>query len=276
VSDAGAAAAPASAAPLLSVRSLRRAEGGRDVLGPLDLDVHCGERIAVVGPNGAGKTTLLRTLAGILPPNGGSVRLAGEDLARLSRRAVARRMVYLPQHPPVDVALSVAAYLRLARYPHRGPGIVAPAGAAEADRAAVDDALEAHGLEALAERPLAALSGGERQLVQIAAASVQGGELWLVDEPTSHLDPAHQRQVAARLAATGESGAEPPRTLLLATHDLNLAAHLAERVVALAAGRVVADGPASRVLSPESLAELYGAPFHATGSGRHRRVWLEL
>jgi iron complex transport system ATP-binding protein len=262
-----------TAVPLLAARALRRREGGRDVLGPLDLELHHGERVAVVGPNGAGKTTLLRLLAGIVPPSAGSVLLDGVALADLPRRAVARRLVYLPQHPPVDVPLPVATYLRLARYPHHGGAL--REGTAAADRAAVAAALAAHGLERLAARPLAALSGGERQLVQIAAAAVQGGELWLVDEPTSHLDPAHQRQVAAQLAAP-VADAGGPRTLLLATHDLNLAAHLAARVVALAGGRVVADGPAERVLSPDSLAELYGAPFLASGAGRSRRVWLEL
>jgi iron complex transport system ATP-binding protein len=271
--------------PLLAARALRRDEGGHPVLGPLDLAVAEGERVAVVGPNGAGKTTLLRLLAGILPPSGGCVELGGRELGDLSRRAVARRLVYLPQHPPVGVPLSVARYLLLARYPHGNGRLGGPGSRGTGDRQAVSAALAAHGLGPLAERPLAALSGGERQLVQIAAAELQGGELWLVDEPTSHLDPAHQRQVAASLGRTSPTSAIPvstgspyrgPATLLLATHDLNLACHLADRVVALVAGRVAADGPAAEVLSPESLRELYGAPFDAVGEGRSRRVWLQL
>ena len=257
-------------APLLAARGLERRDGGRVTLGPLDLDVRAGERVAVVGPNGAGKSTLLRLLAGILPASAGSVRLDGEDLAHLPRRAAARRIVYIPQHPPLEVPLPVERYLLLARYPHLAPG----RGPAAEDVAAVEAAIDGHDLAALRSRRLDALSGGERQLVQLAAAAVQGGELWLVDEPTSHLDPAHQRAVAARLA--GLAGRTLPRTLVLATHDLNLAARLAERVVALSAGRVAADGPAAAVLDPESLAALYGAPFRAQGEGRERRVWLEL
>ena len=265
----------AATAPLLAAAGLVRREGRRVTLGPLDLQVRAGERVAVVGPNGAGKSTLLRLLAGILQPSAGSVRLGGEglvgaDLARLPRRAAARRIVYIPQHPPLVVPLPVERYLLLARYPHLSPG----RGPAADDFAAVEAAIAGHDLAALRSRPLDALSGGERQLVQLAAAAVQGGELWLVDEPTSHLDPAHQRAVAARLAAL--DGRALGRALVLATHDLNLAARLAERVVALAAGRVAADGPAATVLAPESLAALYGAPFRTQGEGRERRVWLEL
>ena len=252
--------------PLLAAGGLERREGGRLVLGPLDLEVRRGERVAVVGPNGAGKTTLLRLLAGILPPSTGRVTLGGDDLASLSRRGIARRVVYLPQHAPADVPLTVDRYLLLARYPHRPAG----SGPAEDDVATVERAIAGHDLATLRDRPLSALSGGERQLVQLAAAAVQGGELWLVDEPTTHLDPAHQRQVAARL------GALDGRTLVVATHELNLAARLAERVVALVDGRVAADGPAAEVLAPTSLAALYGAPFRTHGEGAERRVFLDL
>lgn len=274
---------PLAASLLLSARGLSRHEGRREgrrlTLGPLDLDVAAGERVAVVGPNGAGKSTLLRLLAGILEPSAGTVRIGGEgpagvDLSRLPRRAAARRIAYIPQHPPLEVPLPVERYLLLARYPHLAPG----RGPAAGDFAAVEAAIGAHDLAALRSRPLDALSGGERQLVQLAAAAVQDGEIWLVDEPTAHLDPAHQRAVAARLAALEGAtlGSALPRALVLATHDLNLAARLAERVVALAAGRIVADGPAAEVLAPESLGALYGAPFRAQGEGRDRRVWLEL
>ena len=265
----------ASDAPLLAARGLLRRENGRVVLGPVDLERHAGESLAVVGPNGAGKSTLLRLLAGVLAPSGGVVRLDGRDLATMPRREVARRLVYLPQHPPVEVPLTVERYLLLARFPHRGGW----SGPAAADADAVETALAATDLAALRSRPLAALSGGERQLVQLAGALVQGGDTWLVDEPTAHLDPAHQRRVARLLAELhGSTGvaAAGPRTLLLATHDLNLAAVLAARVVALVDGRVAADGPAGEVLAPERLEELYGAPFRAAGVGPERRLWIEL
>lgn len=271
-----------SAPPLLSARGLRRDDGGRRLLGPLDLDVAAGETVAVIGRNGAGKTTLLRLLGGLLAPTGGAVRLAGDDLATLRRRQVARRLVYLPQHTPATVPLAVERYLLLARYPHRS-------GWGDSDAAApaiVEDALVRHGLAALRARPLSELSGGERQLVQLVAAEIQGGEVWLVDEPTTHLDPAHQRQVVRHLvagsrAAAGESAgagaastAAAPRTLVVATHDLNLALALGARVVALAGGQVAADGPAAEVLAPAVLEELFDAPFLTRGAGPERRVWL--
>ena len=263
-----------------------RREGSRTVLGPVDLEVREGESLAVVGPNGAGKTTLLRLLAGVLAPSEGGVRLDGHDLARTPRREVARRVVYLPQHPPAEVPLSVERYLLLARLPYqrgfRGPS------AADARR--VDAALEATDLAPLRSRRVADLSGGERQLVQLAGALVQGGDAWLVDEPTAHLDPAHQRRVARLLGELHARAAVPlapeepqsggltrgPRTLLLATHDLNLAARLATRVVALVQGIVAADGSPEEVLSPARLELLYGAPFRAVGAGPDRRLWLDL
>ena len=269
------AGAGRAAPPLLAARGLVRRENGRVVLGPLDLDLHAGESLAVVGPNGAGKSTLLRLLAGVLAPSGGAVMLDGRELAAMPRREVARRLVYLPQHPPVEVPLTVERYLLLARFPHRGGW----SGPAAADGDAVEAALCATDLAALRSRPLAALSGGERQLVQLAGALVQGGDTWLVDEPTAHLDPAHQRRVArllAELHGSTVAAAAGPRTLLLATHDLNLAAVLAARVVALVDGRVAADGPAADVLAPERLEELYGAPFRAAGVGPERRLWIEL
>ncbi|HEV8239052.1 MAG TPA: ABC transporter ATP-binding protein [Thermoanaerobaculia bacterium] len=261
--------------PLLAARGLVRRESGRAVLGPLDFELRAGESLAVVGPNGAGKSTLLRLLAGVLVPSGGTVALDGRDLAAMPRREAARRLVYLPQHPPVDVPLTVERYLLLARFPHRGSW----RGPADGDAEVVDAALAATDLAALRARPLSALSGGERQLVQLAGALVQGGDTWLVDEPTAHLDPAHQRRVArllAELHGLADAAAAGPRTLLLATHDLNLAAVLAARVVALVDGRVAADGPADEVLAPERLEELYGAPFRAAGVGPERRLWIEL
>jgi len=257
---------------LLAARGLVRRESGRTVLGPVDLELRAGESLAIVGPNGAGKTTLLRLLAGVLAPSAGVVTLEGNDLAAMPRREVARRLVYLPQHPPVEVPLTVERYLLLARFPHRGRW----RGPSSLDGHAVEAALEATDLGALRSRPLAALSGGERQLVQLAGALVQGGDTWLVDEPTAHLDPAHQRRVARLLAELHGAQAAGPRTLVLATHDLNLAAVLAPRVVALVGGTVAADSSADEVLAPARLEALYGAPFRAAGVGPERRLWIEL
>jgi ABC-type cobalamin/Fe3+-siderophores transport system ATPase subunit len=270
--------ASATAPTFLSARDLVRRERGRRLVGPLDLEIHAGEAVAVVGPNGAGKTTLLRLLAGILPASAGAVRLEGRDLATLPRREAARSLVYLPQHPPVDVPLTVERYLLLARFPRHEPVRFAPRAPDAGDARAVDEGLAATDLEALRHRPIVALSGGERQLVQLAGAVVQGGHCWLVDEPTAHLDPAHQRRVARLLATLhgAASGSPGPRTLLLATHDLNLAARLASRVVALVEGSIAADGPPGDVLAPERLEQLYGSPFGATGAGPQRRLWIEL
>ncbi|HUP70107.1 MAG TPA: ABC transporter ATP-binding protein, partial [Acidimicrobiales bacterium] len=171
----------------LHVTHLEVEIGGKTLLHSATFHVGIGQKVALVGPNGAGKTTLLRMLAGILPPSAGTVRLDGGELASLSRRAVASRISYLPQQLPAEVPLAVGSYLRLARYARQVGGRDSGGGADGRD-SAVEQALTATGLEHLRDRPLAELSGGERQLAHLAGALVQGGDLWLVDEPTSHLD----------------------------------------------------------------------------------------
>jgi ABC-type cobalamin/Fe3+-siderophores transport system ATPase subunit len=264
------AALPTPEPPLLVARDLSWGPGDQPVVGPLALTLSRGEAVAVVGPNGAGKTTLLRMLAGVFAPVTGTVAWHGEELAALSRRELARRLAYLPQQRPLSIPLSVERFVLLARYPHqrgplRGPG--------DRDFTAVAAALERVGLEGLGSRLMDTLSGGERQRALIAAALAQEATVWLLDEPTTHLDPGHQREVAALLEGLYRDGGH---TLILATHDLNLAGHLARRVVALREGRIAADGPAQEILSPEALLELFGAPFQVTSQGGRRKVWLEL
>jgi iron complex transport system ATP-binding protein len=256
-----AAATPVRGEPLLSAENLAWTAHGCPVLSEVSLTLSRGESVALIGPNGAGKTTLLRLLAGLLAPSQGTVRWQGQPLARWRRRDIARRIAYVPQARPLHVPLTVEEVVLLGRFPDLDPWRAAPS---SADRAAVDEALARTGIPSLRHRPLDELSGGERQLAYLASALAQDAELLLLDEPTTHLDPRHQVDLAAVLQGLRAAGRP---TLLLTTHELAFAAALADRVVALAAGRKVADGPPGEVLSAATLETLFGVPFElAAGS----------
>jgi iron complex transport system ATP-binding protein len=239
-------------------------------LGPLDLDVWRGECFFLVGPNGAGKTTLLRTLAGLLRPSEGRIEWEGRSLDELSRRELARRLAYVPQIRPARVPLTAEEVVTLGRYPYLEPLQWAPR---PEDRAAVERALALVEIEALRARRVDELSGGERQAVWIAAALAQEAPVLVLDEPTTHLDPRHQREVAALLRRLK---AEAGRTVVVATHDLNLASLLADRLLALSGGRALACGPPAEILRPETLRQLFAAPFEIVRGGERPVTLLEL
>jgi len=256
------------AEPVLAARGLVRDEGRRTVLGPLDLEIAERECLAVVGPNGAGKTTLLRCLSGLRAATRGALFHRGRPYSALSRRELARRIAYVPQVRPAEVPLTVREVVLLGRFPYLARLQLAPSAL---DHRAVENALAAVGIEALAERPLDELSGGERQMAWIAAALAQESEVLILDEPTTHLDPRHQRDVAGLLLRLHrESGA----TIVLATHDLELAGLLGDRVLALSAGRAFALGAPGEVLAAGPLAVLFDAPFDADISAPAARLRL--
>jgi iron complex transport system ATP-binding protein len=257
-------------APLLAARGLTWAAGGRTLLGPLDLDVRGGECLAVVGPNGAGKTSLLRLLTGLVRPAAGTLSFAGQPFAKLSRRDLARRIAYVPQIRPARVPLAVEEVVLLGRYPYLSAMQLAPR---DADFAAVEDALRRVGILELRGRPVDELSGGERQAVFIAAALAQEAQLLVLDEPTLHLDARHQQQLAALLQRLK---ADAGRTVVLASHDLNLAALLGDRLLALAGGREMATGTPAEILRPELLERLFAARFELVRGGERPVTVLDL
>jgi len=230
------------------------AEGGerRPVLRGLDLTVEAGELVALLGPNGSGKTTLLRAIAGTLPRDAGRVVLFGRDLAEWPRVALARRVAVLPQSLTLPDGFRVAELVEMGRAPHATRWF----GSSAEDAAAVERALtDADALE-LAERYADELSGGERQRVLVAMALAQEPELLLLDEPTLHLDIAHQ---AALLASVARLQQRRGLTVIAVLHDLNLAAAHAPRVAVLGGGRIAADGAPASVLQPVVVRELFGA-----------------
>jgi iron complex transport system ATP-binding protein len=223
---------------------------GREVLRGLDFVAQAGELTAVIGPNGAGKTTLLKALAGLVPPAAGTALVGGHAVGTLQARELARRLAYLPQERTVHWALTARRVVALGRLPYRALG----AGESAADRAAVDAALAAMDVGHLAGRPVPELSGGERARVLIARALAQEPGVLLADEPAAGLDPAHQLTLFRHFAALAAAG----RTVIVALHDLSLAARFCHSVALLHAGRTLAAGPPKYVLSPEHLAAAYG------------------
>lgn len=223
----------------------------RNVLRGLDLIVAPGDLLALLGPNGSGKTTLLRAIAGTLPRDAGRVALFGRDLDAWSRVALARRVAVLPQSLVLPDGFRVAELVEMGRAPHATRWF----GSSVEDAEAVERALaDADALD-LAERQADELSGGERQRVLVAMALAQQPELLLLDEPTLHLDIAHQ---ASLLATVARLRARRSLTVIAVLHDLNLAAAHAGRVAVLGSGRVVADGTPASVLSAELVRAVFG------------------
>lgn len=251
---------------MLSATDLSFAFGTQRVLWDVSLDVRAGGMVGVLGPNGCGKTTLLRLLAGSLPADRGSVALDGRALASIDRRSLARRIAVVPQHTHLAFDYSVQEVALMGRYPHLGAFEVE----GPQDLAAAQAALEATGTAHLAHRPFNTLSGGEQQRVAIASALAQldvrtsahlhATRFLLLDEPTASLDLRYQVEVAAliaRLHAEGQAS-DSPLSIVTSTHDLRFAATVCTTVVLLAEGRVMAVGSPAQVLTPDTLASVYG------------------
>ena len=238
--------------PLLDCAGLAVGYGRRAVLREVTLSVAPGEVLCLLGPNGCGKTTLFKTLLGLLPPLDGAIRLKGDPLALLTRRARARRAAYVPQATTPSFPFSALELVTMGRTARLGPF----AQPGRADEAAARAALARLGVEDLAERSTAALSGGQRQLVLIARALAQEAPLLVMDEPTASLDFGNEAQVldqATRLAADGFG-------VVLSTHDPDQAFAIADRAALIAEGRVLALGPPAEVLTPAALQRVYGVP----------------
>ncbi|MFO7545372.1 MAG: ABC transporter ATP-binding protein [Trueperaceae bacterium] len=221
------------------------------VLHGLDLELRRGQVLGVVGPNGAGKTTILRVLTRRVPMWSGSVTVDGKPIARYGRFELARKLALVPQTPELPEGFEVRDVVAMGRTPHLGLFGTASA----VDERKVEAAMAATGLVELAPRRVDTLSGGERQRVAFARALAQEPTYLLLDEPTNHLDLHYQLEVVryARHQALRGLGA------LVVLHDLNLAARACDALVVVDAGRVVARGTPSEVLTAELLRDVYRA-----------------
>jgi ABC-type cobalamin/Fe3+-siderophores transport system ATPase subunit len=224
---------------------------GEPILRQLDLGILPGQITALIGANGSGKSTLLRTLGQAIPPLGGSVLLDGKNIAATSRKRVSQVLSLLPQSPVSPDGLTVRELCEFGRHPHRG----FLRRATDEDRDAVDRALDAAQLGAIAEQSLDTLSGGQRQRAWIAMALAQQTPIMLLDEPTTYLDIAHQVEVLELLRALNRDAGT---TIVMVLHDLNQAAHYAHNVVAVADGGIHASGPPAEVFTPGLIRAVFG------------------
>jgi iron complex transport system ATP-binding protein len=251
--------------PALRLDGIAAEYGVRRVLDGVDLEVASGEVVALLGPNGSGKTTMLRVIAGVLAPTAGAIELFGRPMRDWSRGEIARSVAVLPQTAELPDGFRVSEVINLGRIPHARRVF----GSNPDDASAVAAALRDADAEDLADRPVSELSGGERQRVVMAMALAQEPRLLLLDEPTLHLDLAHQValvQLLSRLRATRGT------TVVAVLHDLNLAAGLADRVLLLRDGRVVPAGRDGRAIDAELAREAFGVPVEEARTADGRRV----
>lgn len=220
------------------------------VLDGVSADLGRGQILGILGPNGSGKTTLLRLLSGTRKPTSGEVLLDGTPLGRLARRALAQRIAVVPQETHLAFDYTVMEMVLMGRHPHLGLfQIEGPA-----DIAIARDALRATGTAPLEARQFNTLSGGEKQRVVIASALAQSSDILLLDEPTASLDLGYQLEIASLLLRLNR---ERGVTIAVSTHDLNFAASVCQRLVMLRAGRVIATGTTTEVLTPAHISALY-------------------
>ena len=238
---------------LLRVSNLHFSYPGRPVLRGVSLTLAPGEIVALLGPNGVGKSTLLRALLGQLDFEG-DVEWEGRAVGGWLRRELARRVAYLPQSPAAEPEQHVADVLRTGRAPYWGAfGLES-----RRDVEVVREVAQRLGLQDLLARPMAELSGGQRQRAFVGRCLVQEPAALLLDEPSTFLDLRHQVELSQLLAGLSR---ERRMAVLMASHDLNLAATSADRLVLLHQGSVAAHGAPADVLDPEILGNVYGIPM---------------
>ncbi len=236
---------------LIDIKNLCLHYGSRPVVKNVSVCVEEGEFFVIIGPNGAGKTSLLKALSGLHPISSGDVELRQQSIGDYSKRELARNLALVPQQVNADFPFTVAETVLMGRYPHLG--LLSVEG--REDLALAEQAMELTEVSHLASRRLGQLSGGERQRVIIARAICQQSKILLLDEPTASLDPAHQLRIMDLMERLRQ---QEQLTIVMVSHDLNLASTYADRLLLLKAGEVEKNGTPRQVLTQEQLSKSYG------------------
>ena len=254
---------------MIAVSDLSVRLNGQLILDQVSLTARPGEVTALLGPNGSGKTTLLLSLSAQIPPQEGHILLADQPLDGLKIRDLAQVLAIVPQehHPVFPYTVREVILLgRLSRV-----GFWSQPGAR--DREVVTEIIELLGIKHLADKPYTRISGGERQLALLGRCLAQEPLVLLLDEPTNHLDFRNQVMI---LQLIGNLAHRQGLTVLLTLHDPNLALVFADQVILLAAGRIVAQGRPADVISPETMAQLYGLEVGMLCQGEQRLLYPKL
>jgi iron complex transport system ATP-binding protein len=234
----------------IRVTGLNLHYGKELILRDISVAVEAGEFVVIIGPNGTGKTSLLKALAGLVRVSG-EIEILGRPLAGYKRRELAASVAMVPQQVPIEFPFTVADTVLMGRSPHLGLLAVE----SEKDYRIARQAMEFTEIGHLAERRLDELSGGERQRVIIARAICQQPRLILLDEPTASLDPAHQVRIMDLMERLRR---EQEVTVVMVSHDLNLAAMYGDRLLLMDKGCIIQDGPPRQVLTAGLLDRTYG------------------
>jgi iron complex transport system ATP-binding protein len=256
-------------APAIAVQNLNHAFDSRSVLQDVAFEVAAGQFFIIIGPNGSGKTTLLKLLVGLLPLKRGRIELLDRDITRYSARSLARRIAYVPQSVPIEFPFSVTEVVLMGRAPHLG--LLGFEG--ERDLEIARQAMAFTGVDHLAGRRMDQLSGGEQQRVFIARAICQQPQILLLDEPTAALDLSHQVRLMDLMERLKN---EQHLTIVMVSHDLNLAAMYADRLLLLSKGSVARLGTPGQVIDFGLLEMVYGCTLLVDESplGQYPRVHL--
>jgi iron complex transport system ATP-binding protein len=240
---------------LIEIRNVSLQYGSSDVVRDVSVQIEEGEFFVIIGPNGAGKTTLLKSITGLHHLTAGEILLRQKSVTKYSRKELARSLAMVPQHINAEFPFTVAETVIMGRYPHLG--LLAVEG--KHDLEIAEQAMAFTEVLHLADRRLGQLSGGERQRVIIARAICQQSKVLLLDEPTASLDPAHQLRIMDLMERLRQ---QEQITIIMVSHDLNLASAYADRLLLLNEGRVTALGTPNEVLSGDTLEQSYGCRLH--------------
>ena len=236
---------------MLKLENVSAGYGGVDVVKSINLDLEKGQDISIIGPNGCGKSTLLKTMAGLLPYKG-EIYLVDKPLRRMKRGEIAKKLAMLSQMPPLFFSYSVYDTVMMGRYMHSKSGLLGTP--SSADKAFVEECLQATGLWSEKDRDITKLSGGQLQRVFLARTLAQDPEVILLDEPTNHLDLKYQIELVEYLKTWAK---EKAKSIIGVLHDINLAMRLSDQIIVMDEGEIAYHGSPEELMSGPLLEAVY-------------------